>query len=192
MPAGDLFTLTVNDIEDLDGQPIPANSQLQFSVQSFALEDIGNPIIAGELNSVPNGFFMLAGGTNIAGNSDQFSLSFVERLDDFDLSIRVDSLALSDAWAKAGLMARESTAANSRYAGSFATPNVSGAFMQFRATDGGNTTSSGKFPATYPNMWLRLKREGDTFTAFAGVDSRNWQQLGSAQNPAADRPMLLG
>ena len=57
---------------------------------------------------------MTAGGADIWGTSDQFRYAYQQRTGDFDISVRVESLTQADLYSKAGLMARESLAANSR------------------------------------------------------------------------------
>jgi len=94
--------------------------------------------------------------------------------------VRVESLANSDVWAKAGLMVRESLEAGSVFAGAFATPTISGTVFQSRPFTGINATSAGNFPVNYPWTWLRLQRAGDAISAFAGVDGKQWQLLGTS------------
>ncbi len=85
-----------------------------------------------------------------------------------------------DVWAKAGLMARETLDAGSRFAAAFATPAMNGCFFQWRDPANAYASTAGSFPANYPYTWLRLKRAGNTFTGFAGYDGQTWAQLGSA------------
>ena len=89
-------------------------------------------------------------------------------------------LDYADAWTTAGLMAREDLGTNSRFAGVFSTPSVSGSFFQYRSTTGGVAQTSGSFPANYPYTWLRLKRDfGTIFTGYASHDGETWTQLGT-------------
>lgn len=172
-------TLTVNNVQDLNGNTIAPNSQATFVLRDFIGANIGNPAIAGSTSPAGNGYAVTGGGTNIFGGADQFFFNHRLIGGDFDLNVRVDSLAAGDHWAKAGLMARENLAANSRHASAFATPSVNGTFFAYRTNAGGATINTGSFPAGYPNTWLRLKRTGATLTGYAGVDGQNWVQLGT-------------
>lgn len=192
MTEGNTYTLTVNNIQDLSEQTIAPNSQIQFTVQQFVLADVGTPALPGSQTPVPGGFNVSGSGTNILGSADQLTLSYVERTDDFDLMVRVSSLALSDSWAKAGLMARESLAGNTRFAAALATPGAAGSFFQSRSATAAAAVSDGSFPVNYPYTWLRLRREDDLFTGFAGLDGQNWKQLGQITLANAPRPMLVG
>ncbi len=159
----------------------------------FTAADVGNPAVAGSTTTAAGGFTVNGAGSDIGGTNDQFHFNYQSYAGDFDVKVRVESLSFSDIWAKAGLVARENLSGGSRYAGAFATPNVSGDFFQYRTFTAGQSTNAGSFPATYPNTWLRLKRTGNAFTGYAGVDGNSWMQLGTftlATPPAG--PMLVG
>ena len=192
MVEGQNYTLTVNGVQDLAEQFIAPNSQIQFIIQQFLLVDVGNPAPAGSQSVVPGGFNITGSGTNLLGNRDQFTFSYLERVDDFDLKVRVSSMSLADSWAKSGLMARESLNANARFVGSIATPSVAGSFFESRGVVGSGTVIEGSFPVNYPYTWLRLRRVGDEFTGWASLDGQNWRQLGQVTLPGAARPMLVG
>jgi hypothetical protein len=175
------YTLTVNNVTDQSAAAnvIAPDSQILFLAQSYQPLDIGNPLPPGSLTATSNGYTLEAGGQDIGGTNDQFNFSYQLRSGDFDIAVRVESLGLSDPMAKAGLMARESLDAASRFAGVFATPSIAGAFFLARTTTGGVAAPSGGFPVNYPWTWLRLQRVGSLFTGYAGVDGSNWAALGS-------------
>src|SRR6185436_12244488 len=100
------------------------------------------------------------------GTNDQFQFTWQQRSGDFDVKVRVASLGLSDAWAEAGLMARESLVSGGRFASVLGTPSISGCYFQSRATTNGAANMLGSFPANPPNTWLRLQRVGSVFTGF--------------------------
>src|SRR6185503_878240 len=109
----------------------------------------------------------------------------------FDFRVRVETLDFTDLFAKAGLMARETLNADSRFAAAFATPTLAGCFFERRTNTGWLTLGSGSFPASYPGMWLRLQRAGDLFSGFASRDGANWTTLGSV-NVALSNRLYLG
>ena len=144
--------------------------------------DVGAPSPAGSIAPTGNGIDVTVGGTDIGGTADQFSFSYESLTGDFDVQVRVSGLTLADTWTKAGLMARETLTANSRYAAALSTPSGIGAFFSARSVTGAAATSSGNFPVNYPNMWLRLSRVGNVFTGYAGVDGQSWAQIGAVSN----------
>jgi hypothetical protein len=122
------------------------------------------------------------GGSDIGGTNDQFQFTWQLRSGDFDVKVRIESLGLSDAWAEAGLMVRETLVPGSRFASVMATPSISGSYFQSRTATAGATTLTGTFPPNYPNTWLRLRRVGAQFTGYAGYDGESWVQLGAPRS----------
>ena len=94
--------------------------------------------------------------------------------------MHLGSLALSDTFAKAGLMARETLQPGSRFAASLATPSMVGSVFEWRDPASTLANVTGRFPVNYPNTWLRLKRAGNTFTGFGSDDGQAWTTLGGA------------
>ena len=177
---GVLYTLTVNDIMDqCSGNLVQPNSQATFMAVAYALAEIGSPSPPGSAHAVSGGYDVTGGGRDIGGTNDQFQFSYQQRSGDFDLKVRIESLDLSDAWAEAGLMARESLEAGSRFASVMATPTISGSYFQSRSAVNGPTTLVGSFPVNFPNTWLRLQRIGDQFSGYGSLDGQNWRLLGS-------------
>ena len=154
--------------------------------------DIGNPVVPGAYQDVPNGFNLTGGGTNIAGSSDQFFFYYQPLTGDFDLKVRLQAMSLSDVWGKAGLMAREALTTNSRFAMVVATPSLSGTYFLARSASNGTAAASGQFPVNYPNTWLRLGRVGNLFTGYASLDGQTWVTLGSATLGAASTNVYVG
>ena len=179
--SGVPYTLTVNNVCDraAAANPVAPNSRFVFTPLDYVPHDIGNPLPGSSVAVVTNGFDITAGGQDIGGTADQFNFSFQRRSGNFDIQVRIESFDLSDAWAKAGLMARETTNANSRFASVLATPSLAGTFFLSRATTGGNATPTGASPVNYPHTWLRLRRAGNLFNGYASVDGERWAQLGS-------------
>ncbi|HEY2951357.1 MAG TPA: PA14 domain-containing protein, partial [Verrucomicrobiae bacterium] len=156
------------------------------AVGTFSGQDIGGPLPGSTSYDSTNGIYTVkAGGADIWANADQFHFAWQLRTNDFDIKVRVESLTLENDYTKAGLMARESLAAGSPhvYASVFAdnrprANNVGGYEMVYRITTGG--LSDAIYPplpqplVSYPNGWLRLRRAGNEFTAFASSNGVSW------------------
>ncbi|HNT14846.1 MAG TPA: lamin tail domain-containing protein [Verrucomicrobiota bacterium] len=175
------YTLTVNHVADqtASANTVTNNSQAQFTASVYASVPLGDAP-RGTQQPTGDGWDISGGGSGLGGQADQSQFSYVSRTGDFDVKVRLDALTLSDAWSEAGLFIRESLDPDSRMAGVMATPSISGCFFRSRSTANGAASTTGAFPANYPQTWLRLKRAANTFTGFAGVDGQNWTQLGSA------------
>src|SRR6185503_2012228 len=168
----------------------PAAAQLILDPASFTAADVGNPALVGSAAPVAGGYSLSGAGVDIGGTNDQFRFYYQLVEGDFDVAVRLESVSLTEAWSKAGLMAREVLTGGSRHASTLATPGTSGSFFQLRAIPAGQTTNQGSFPATYPNMWLRLKRAGITFSGYASATGTKWTALGSHTGTSAPPAIL--
>jgi regulation of enolase protein 1 (concanavalin A-like superfamily) len=179
---GSNYWIIVNNVRDRAAAPntIVTNTTVSFSALPYTPQDLGSPLVGSSVTAAGNGFNVTAAGADFGGNSDQGTFSYQIVSGNFDVAARVAGLSLSDTFAKAGLMARETLGVNSRFAGAFATPTMNGSFFEWRDPTGSAAATSGNFPANYPNTWLRLRRSGNTFTGYGSYDGQVWTQLGSA------------
>ena len=139
----------------------------------------GEPIGAasGNLTSWDGTVMTVEGrGADIWGSADAFYFvrGFVSG--DRTITARVRSVTNTHAWAKAGVMFRESNAANAKQVMVVVTPGK-GVSMQYRTSTGG-TSGSITVSGTAPE-WVRLVRRGNTFTAYASDDNVTWRTVGS-------------
>ena len=176
-----------SDADLLDGSLTESIPITTASLGTFTGEDIGSPALSGSTTRDGNMITITAGGTDIWGTSDQFHFAHQERGGDFDIAVRVESVVQADLYTKTGLMVRESLAANARHIMALVFPsnaarnnNDGGYEFQYRASTGGNATAL--YPpqpqprVNYPETWLRMRREGDTFIAYSGSDGFTWTE----------------
>ena len=182
LASGSNFVLVLNGLEDLASTPnvIATNTTVSFFAGPYRPQGIGNPLPAGGVVGAGNGYSVGGGGIIIGGTGDQFQFAWQTVNGDFDLAVRLDSFAQTDAFAQAGLMAREDLTPGSRFAAVLATPSLNGVYFETRSVAGSASASSGNLRVNYPNTWLRLKRAATLFTGYASYDGTTWQQLGSA------------
>ena len=126
-------------------------------------------------------------GADIWGANDEFHYVYQTMDGDGEIVARVLSQDNTNGWAKAGIMMRNGLLSNSASALLSVHPNPLGSgagyTLQQRDFDGGSMTSAtahniGPVSAAYP-QYLRLVRQGDTFSAYGSVTNGNWQLLGS-------------
>ena len=179
---GSPYILTVNGVGDAMVPPnvILPNSNASFLALEFTSSDVGKVNVPGTAKPVTGGFDLSVSGKDILGTSDQFQYNWQIRTGNFDVQVRVASITASDAWAKAGLMARSSLATNAAFAMTLTTPGVEGAFFISRSAAGVLTVPVGNFPPNYPDTWIRLQRVDNLFTGFASRDGQHWMKLGSS------------
>ncbi len=144
----------------------------------WSSSDIGSVGLTGSASVVSGTWTIDASGDNISGTSDEFRFAYQQVSGDVDIRVRVASLENVHTWSKAGVMIRESLAANSRNAFMLVTPAGVRAFQR-RSSAGGSTTRTDGTSGTAP-VWLRLVRQGSTFTGYQSANGTSWTSTGSA------------
>jgi regulation of enolase protein 1 (concanavalin A-like superfamily) len=140
--------------------------------------DIGSPSLAGSATFSNNTFTIKGNGADIYGTSDQFNYTFMSASGDLTVTARVASQTNTHAWAKSGVMIRETTAANAAYVGIYVTTS-NGIDMQYRSTTGASATDLARASGIVAPYWVRLVRAGNTFTGYRSADGVTWTQVGS-------------
>jgi hypothetical protein len=135
-------------------------------------EDIGSAQVAGSADFVGGGFRVRSSGTNILAEDDSFHFVFKKIEGASQIVARVTSVQFTDPWARAGLMMRESLAANSRHVLWSITP-VRGGVFQWRERLGETTGVRLDGRMSLP-CWLKLKRDGEWFTGFKSQNGKQW------------------
>lgn len=134
--------------------------------------DIGSPALSGSWTLSGGTHTVTAAGTDIWSSADQFHFVYQLVSGDVDIVARVASLQNTNAWAKAGIMIRESLTAGSRHHSLFATPS-NGWPYQYRSV-AGSTSFSESGPAGQPPGWVRLTRAANVVKAYTSPDGQNW------------------
>jgi len=156
-----------------------------FSVEEWIGIDIGraNPEPAGSSSyDEDTGIYTLkSGGNELWGNADEFHYLYTTmkmNRDQGEIKARVLSIDAPSSWRRAGVMIRETTAANSRKVMSHKTGHDK-ARMQWRSDTGGGTTGGTEFNGIANPTWIRLTRDGSLFNAYYSFDGENWVHTGS-------------
>ena len=139
--------------------------------------DVGAVTIAGTADFAGGLFTVTASGADIWGIADAFHYVYQPLNGDGTITARVDSVQESYVWAKAGVMIRETLAANATQAVMLVSA-ARGAAFQWRAAIGG-TSSSISGSTSAPPRWVRLVRAGNTFTGYESPDGATWIQVSS-------------
>ncbi len=118
-----------------------------------------------------------AQGADIYNTTDQFRYIYQQLTGDGSITVRLDSLIVTNAWAKAGVMIRETLtpAAKSVH---MIVSGSNGFEFQYRPTAGANTVggnTTGGTPAL--PQWVRLTRKGNTFTGEYSSDGKTWNKV---------------
>ncbi|WP_415382176.1 pectate lyase [Halosimplex sp. TS25] len=131
---------------------------------------------------------MVGGGDDIWGTADAFHYYYTEVTGDFDVVVQNVGVEDTDSWAKGGPMVRDSLDPAAANVMVRRRPNGE-ASMQYRPSDGADTTSVGGTPAD----WLRLVRSGDTIETYHSTENGNWtlvEELGASDVALGDSVYL--
>jgi hypothetical protein len=139
--------------------------------------DLGAVGAAGNSTYACGVFTITGSGADIGGPVDELHYVYRAANGDCDLRACVAVLQNTHAAAKAGVMIRESTRANSSQALMDVTPGSGAEFIR-RATTGGLAVASIVAGITAP-QWLRLVRTGNTFTAYRSANGVSWMVVGA-------------
>jgi hypothetical protein len=194
LSATNTFTVVVREVNSPPrfGFPDPA-----VVLQSGDIGTPDDPLEPGSSAFNPDGSLIVqAGGSGLAAASDHFHFTYQKISGDFDVRVQISGLEPRNCFSFAGLMARESLDAGSRfflnrvfptgptldgwYSGQGANCSIPyrrvlpGTLEQWGYSDG----------VPYPNAWLRLKRQGDTFSAFRSTNGMEWFVLAGDYAPA--------
>jgi len=153
----------------------------EYETPIYQSADIGSPALLGSCADSGSGTITVAAsGTDIWGTSDQFRFAYFTLTGDGSIVAKVTSQTNTNMWAKAGVMLRDSLAANARHAFMCITPG-NGAAFQRRTTTGGSSANnhSGGGSIAAP-AWVRLTRTGTTVTGHYSADGVTWTQGGTA------------
>jgi hypothetical protein len=142
--------------------------------------DIGSVGVAGSYG-LANGVYTVKGsGADIWGKADAFHYVYMVLGGDEQIVARVTAVGNTDAWAKGGVMIRETLAAGAREACVAVTPS-NGVAFQWRGNSGGpsdEVTASGLGAP----CWIKLVRSGNGFSAYQSADGAAWTQVGATQS----------
>lgn len=117
-------------------------------------------------------YLMTASGTDVWNKSDQFRFAYKSLTGDGSLTAYVPRIEYTDPWAKGAVMIRETLDADSRHAMAV-TSAGGGVSFQYRTAVGADTSGQ-----TVPGMrgpyWVKITRQGNTFSAAFSAEGVSW------------------
>ena len=141
-------------------------------------QDVGAVGVAGSA-IYNNGTFSLVGsGTDIWDDIDQFRFVYQTLSGDGEIKARVVSQTNSNAWAKAGVMVRESLATGAKEAATVVTPGNGVSFQRRLVTNSGAGYST-KVTGYVAPLWVKIARSGSTITSYYSTNGTTWTLIGT-------------
>ncbi|HVE15620.1 MAG TPA: fibronectin type III domain-containing protein, partial [Chthoniobacterales bacterium] len=139
--------------------------------------DIGAVGVVGDAFLSQNVFSLSGSGSDIWDTADAFRYVFQPASGDCTITARVVTQEDTDQWTKVGVMIRETLAATSTQA-SMLTTSRNGIVFSRRAV-AANTTNQSDANAMQTPYWVRVTRQGNTFTGYTSADGKTWAVMGS-------------
>ena len=141
----------------------------------------GYPASVGSFVEGPAGTYTItASGADIWNQSDEFHYAYKTLTGSGSIVAKVESVSDTDAWAKAGVMIRETLDADSKHAMAIVS-YASGVSFQRRPETGGASydDTTGGITAPY---WVKIERglAGD-FSAYTSANGSTWQKQGVSE-----------
>jgi len=194
------FVLSVSGVKDLAGNKL-ADGKTEGDFTGLQVLNIGDLAPDGVAHHFGEEIEVIAGGFDIWANADDFTYLFKEKKGDFDIAVQVTEIENAGGpWARNGLMVRESLEDYSKMLGAFVTPpsglSNQGYFALERREDSAgcfwwNNNGTPGSPVKHgvinyetdavpglPDLWLRMKRTGNRFTAFRSANGQDWIEMG--------------
>ncbi len=134
----------------------------------------------------PGTILMNGTGTDIWANSDQCRFAYRQLKGNGSIVARVDSVANTNEWSKAGVMIRETLDPGSTHAFIAVTPTPGHGISFQRRLVASDVSTNTDVNAVGP-YWVKLTRTGSTFTAQRSADGVTWVDI--AVTPAVTIPM---
>ena len=142
----------------------------------------------------PVGTFTMTGaGTDITGTSDEFHYAYKSLTGAGSIVARVMSVQNTNAWAKAGVMIRQTLDAGSAHAMTFVTPG-NGVVFEYRSSVGANNVgAAGQQTGITAPHWVKVERDiAGNFTASHSANGTAWQSLITPQNLPMGSTVYIG
>ena len=157
-------------------------------------QDVGAVGSPGNAVSSDGSYRLRGAGTDLWEGTDAFHVVHRRWTGDGDVVVRLGTLSTPSGanWSMAGVMIRESLAANARHASLLVTTDGKLKFRR-RLSTGATTLSHGP-PAgsTTVPRWLKLSRRGAVIAAYASTDGQTWTAVHVPESMALPQTVEVG
>jgi hypothetical protein len=143
--------------------------------------DVGSTGQAGDASFADGVFTVNGSGADIWDTADAFQYVYQPLDGDGEIVSRVTAIQMTDPYAKAGVMLRETTAAEAVHVVLDICPDGNVEFMTRLAPGDATTYIDGT--TQEPPTWLKLVRVGSTVTGYISLDGSEWTTVGSTSVP---------
>jgi chitodextrinase/regulation of enolase protein 1 (concanavalin A-like superfamily) len=161
--------------------PLSVTTQANWLPSPWSHRDLGTPAAVnlggGATFDSATGTYRINGaGADFWGSSDSGHFAWRTLSGNGWIIARLRSQAAAVGWAKAGLQLRESLDPASKHVSAFLTPG-NGVQMLWRDAPGDSSNTAAG--VSYAPVWLKLGRNGSSFSAYYSADGLSWTLIGS-------------
>lgn len=142
---------------------------------SWLNADVGDARSGGSAEYRDGAFRVRSSTRRVTGPGEACHFLFQPATEDFEVVARIAKVDGKDSSARAGLMMRESLDPRARQVCASLSAARGGLF-QYRLQFNGELAVESVSPMSVPG-WLKLKRDGDVFTAFRSRNGRRWEMV---------------
>jgi regulation of enolase protein 1 (concanavalin A-like superfamily) len=175
VPASGPLNIGADQADSTTSNPVnPASPQGNPAPWSNA--DIGNVGKAGSTSVSGSTFTISGSGADIYGTADAFQYESQTLNGDGQIIAEVTSLTEANAWSKAGVMIRDGNGAGAKQVSMLVSANGKAEFERRWGTNG--TTGTTDVAAPTPE-WVKLVRQGNTFTSYISKNGASWTEVGT-------------
>lgn len=152
--------------------------------------NLSAPTPAGSASESVGVFTVNGAGVDIWGTADEFHFVRQSMSGACQITARVATQGTQGGtYPKAGVMIRETTTGGSKFAQVIVQSN--GNRFQYRTSTDGTAANSGVNDTAVAPLWVRLKREGNLFTAYRSANGTAWTLVAS-QSITMNSSVLVG
>ena len=154
--------------------------------------DVGLVGMAGSATYSNGAFTVKGAGQQIYGTVDSFHFVYQPWSGDGAMIARVVSLQGNGPNGAVGVMFRETMDPASANVKTADWPAYNAIYFDVRATAGGSTSEPGGGVTVTLPYWVKVVRNGNTFSSYYSADGANWTQRGTAQTINMAQNLYLG
>jgi RHS repeat-associated protein len=153
-------------------------------------QDIGPVKLTGSASFANNQLTITGAGYDIYASSDSFHYVYQVLNGDGEIVAKVESVDNTDAWAKAGVMIRETLTDNAKHVTTAVTKSNGIIFLRRTMINSNSPYTVGSLLAA--PYWIKLKRVGNNFSGFQSPDGITWTQVGTTITNSMNSSVYIG
>ena len=152
-------------------------------------KDIGTTGIAGSGNYSNGVFTVKGGGADIWGSADSFNFVYIPWTGNGQIIARVTSVQAVTSGSHGSVMIRNTLDANSKHVTLGLSASGTIGFVRRTATSGSSSVTTASGGSSY---YVKLIRNGSTFTAYRSSNGTSWTKVGSSATISMNATVFVG